>query len=748
MVNRALSIMALLACTSVAAADVRIMLDPTVEHQTITGWEATAWIAEPSDPAFPYYKDTVYDLFVNEIGIDRVRLEIRSGVENENPNWSNYQTGIIDYPTWRSRRYATVNDNSDPCSINWAGFHFSEIDHQVDTIITPLRKLLEAKGEKLYVNLNYVAFTGQITGGGIYIHNNPEEYAEFVLATYLHLQSKYGWVPDSWEVLLEPDNVSQWDGRLIGRAIVAAADRLETNGFDPVFVAPSNTNMGNAVTYFDDLIQVPGALKYLREFSYHRYGGVSDTNLKAIASRAVQYNINTSMLEWWFGNATYHILHKDLTMGRNSAWQQETIRGFFNIDDSNPINPTVSIDNGTKFTRQYYRFVRRGAVRITATSDSASFDPVAFINANGRYVVVVKANAGGNFTIEGLPSGDYGIKYTTANEYDVDLPVQSISAGLYLSTNIPNAGVLTVYQRCGTADTTGSDLNADRFVGLMDLDVLAYYWLDCICSEPYWCDCADFDQSGAVAFDDFAQLAANWGAALEIPPGRAGNPNPPDGAIGVSINADLIWSPDAYVNSHDVYFGISNPPPFIRNQIATTFDPGVLAGITTYFWRIDEVNPSGTTTGTLWSFTTGAKGRYCFPADTPVWVDGALVQISKVTPGQKVGRFNCSSQAVCSQQIESIEEHEGMFPDCYDIVLESGKRVSVVGSHLFLVDSGQWIAAHNLRTGSILQSLGGPIIVKSIAKRQTPFVGTVYNLRVKSADQYFIGEHGIVVRDY
>jgi hypothetical protein len=62
--------MALLACTSVAAADVRIMLDPTVEHQTITGWEATAWIAEPSDPAFPYYKDTVYDLFVNEIGID------------------------------------------------------------------------------------------------------------------------------------------------------------------------------------------------------------------------------------------------------------------------------------------------------------------------------------------------------------------------------------------------------------------------------------------------------------------------------------------------------------------------------------------------------------------------------------------------------------------------------------------------------------------------------------------------------
>jgi O-glycosyl hydrolase len=120
MANRALSILALLICASIAAAQVRITLEATVEHQTITGWEATAWVADPSDPAFPYYKDTLYDLLVNEIGIDRVRLEIRSGVENNNSNWANYRAGIINYQTWRSRRYATVNDNSDPSSINWA----------------------------------------------------------------------------------------------------------------------------------------------------------------------------------------------------------------------------------------------------------------------------------------------------------------------------------------------------------------------------------------------------------------------------------------------------------------------------------------------------------------------------------------------------------------------------------------------------------------------------------------------------
>jgi len=54
-----------------------------------------------------------------------------------------------------------------------------------------------------------------------------------------------------------------------------------------------------------------------------------------------------------------------------------------------------------------------------------------------------------------------------------------------------------------------------------------------------------------------------------------------------------------------VYFGTTNPPPFIGNQTATIFYPGTMTISTTYYWRIDEVGPyGGTTTGTVWSFTT------------------------------------------------------------------------------------------------------------------------------------------------
>jgi len=435
-----------------------ITVDPSETYQTISGWEMVASALEPDNPAFPNFKDELFDLAVHDAGINRLRLEIRSGTENNSDNWSAYQDGSIDYQTWRSRRYATVNDNADPYTIDWSGFHFSEMDDAMERIVNPLRAVLEADGDKLFVNVNYVAFTGQIKGGG-YMHDDPDEYAEFVLATYLHLQEKYGWVPDSWEVILEPDNVSQWNGTIVGRAIVAAAGRLKTAGFEPVFVAPSTTNMRNAITFFDRMVEVPGAVEFLRELSYHRYSGVSQQNLRTIAGRAKQYGIDTSMLEWWSGGNSYRTLHEDLKVGNNSAWQQGVLAGALNsnmalyiIDDSDPANPRVLLNDATKFTRQYYRFVRPGAVRIKSVSQESMFDPLAFINKDGSYVVVVKCNAGGDFSIGGLAIGTYGVKYTTASQYNVDLPDQTIGAGQAVITGIPAAGVLTVYGKPALPD--------------------------------------------------------------------------------------------------------------------------------------------------------------------------------------------------------------------------------------------------------------------------------------------------------
>ena len=88
------------------------------------------------------------------------------------------------------------------------------------------------------------------------------------------------------------------------------------------------------------------------------------------------------------------------------------------------------------------------------------------------------------------------------------------------------------------------------------------------------------------------------------PPGKATSPSPSTSATGVDSSTDLSWTAGSGATSHDVYFGTSNPPSFVQNQAGTTYDPGALNDDTTYYWRIDEVNSSGTTTGDVWSFTT------------------------------------------------------------------------------------------------------------------------------------------------
>ena len=128
-------------------------------------------------------------------------------------------------------------------------------------------------------------------------------------------------------------------------------------------------------------------------------------------------------------------------------------------------------------------------------------------------------------------------------------------------------------------------------------------------------------------------------------------------------------------------------------------------------------------------------------------MNGALVQISNVVSGQMVGEPHCGLATECLEQIETVEEHEGTF-ECRDIVLESGNRISVVDAHCFMLDSGQWIAAQDLRSGLRLKTLSGTVGIKSVATRAAPFVGKVYNLKVTGVGRYLVSEDGVIVRDY
>jgi len=170
-----------------------------------------------------------------------------------------------------------------------------------------------------------------------------------------------------------------------------------------------------------------------------------------------------------------------------------------------------------------------------------------------------------------------------------------------------NLGTGNGIELCQVSPESVVDFNGDGKVNFKDFSILAQYWGE---DEPLVDIAPEPLGDGKVDPNDLRVLAENWLTAWRIPPlpAPASNPNPADGATGIGINADLSWTAGVDATSHDVYFGTTNPPPFIHNQTATTFDPGTIDKGTTYFWRIDEVNAWGKTTGAVWSFIGGVPG--------------------------------------------------------------------------------------------------------------------------------------------
>ncbi len=457
-----------LPATAEDRAPATITLDTSTTYQTITSWEATAWMGQDSSPNVANYSADVMDLAVDELGLNRLRLEVRAGIENPEDYWTQYQEGVVDYAFWRSHRYTTLNDDADIDTINWSSFYFSELDNTVEKVVLPFMAKVTARGETPLINLNYVAFTSQNGVGTQYIHDDADEYAEMMLATFIHLDGNYSLVPDHIEVILEPDNVAQWDGYTIGNAIVATKAKLAAHGYHPEFIAPSNTNMGGAITYFDQMASVTGAVASLAELSYHRYSGVSDANLQLIDQRRSAYGIGASMLEH-IGSG-HEDLYKDLSIANCTSWQQFALAGFgpsddggvyMLIDETDPANPVVTMGSRTKFLRQYFAYVRPGAVRVGVTTDDPGFQPLAFVNPDGRNVVIVKADGAETISFRDLPAGTYGITYTTATQDHVRLSDATVGSGGWLYASIPAGGVITVFEIRRAPEVNFSPNNPD-----------------------------------------------------------------------------------------------------------------------------------------------------------------------------------------------------------------------------------------------------------------------------------------------
>ena len=116
--------------------------------------------------------------------------------------------------------------------------------------------------------------------------------------------------------------------------------------------------------------------------------------------------------------------------------------------------------------------------------------------------------------------------------------------------------------------------------------------------------------------DEFDAIETHKGDVWSFTtPGAVGNPQPANGAADVQMTATLSWTPADNAASHELYFGTDKDavnsattasPEYVgpRALGSESYDPGKLALYADYYWRVDEVYPTETIKGLVWSFTT------------------------------------------------------------------------------------------------------------------------------------------------
>jgi N-acetylneuraminic acid mutarotase len=104
--------------------------------------------------------------------------------------------------------------------------------------------------------------------------------------------------------------------------------------------------------------------------------------------------------------------------------------------------------------------------------------------------------------------------------------------------------------------------------------------------------------------------------SFTVPPKKAYNPNPADGAESVDLNVELGWTSGLDSALHTVYFGDNfddvNNATGGSSQIATTYTPGPLEFAKKYYWRVDDLTGARSGKvhkGDVWSFISQGAAK-------------------------------------------------------------------------------------------------------------------------------------------
>jgi hypothetical protein len=265
--------------------------------------------------------------------------------------------------------------------------------------------------------------------------------------------------------------------------------------------------------------------------------------------------------------------------------------------------------DGDTVTHDVYFGATTTPPKVAANLSTASYDPGTLLYQTTYYWRITTWDPYGYFTAGPLwhfTTDAYPYTPTTPNPANHTGGVET-TANISWTCTDPDAGDTLVY------DVYLGTTNPPALVSVHQYDTTYSPGILSYLQNYYWRIVA-IDIYGATTTGPLWNFTTVY--APNNPPYAPTNPNPANGSINISNNADLSWTggdPDIVDTvTYDVYFGTSSPPPLVAtSQPTATYDPGNMDYLTTYYWQIISWDNRGaSTTGPIWHFTTMDEVNY------------------------------------------------------------------------------------------------------------------------------------------